>query len=253
MNEQTQLAVVEAFILASPEPIAPRKIAEVTDGLTPSKLHKTVADLNNRYMETGSSFRIREVAGGYQFYILPEFGGFLEDLFARRRKLRLTKAALETLAIAAYRQPVTKAEIEHIRGVASDGVIQNLAEKKMIVLKGRAKTAGRPLQYGTGEEFLKFFGINSLEDLPEMSELEKLVTISSEIDDSVPMLPLTQPESDQPAKLNVADGTFDPSRREAADEDENNDEAQAPETDEEEELEEAPVGELAVTGPTSTD
>ena len=109
---------------------------------------------------------------------MPEFTGFVEEMFARRRKLRLTRAALETLAIIAYQQPVTKTDIEHIRGVSSDGVIHNLLEKKMLTITGRAETVGKPLQYGTTEEFLKFFGLNRLEDLPEMSEIEELINAS---------------------------------------------------------------------------
>jgi len=169
------LSVIEALILASPEPIPGRKVAEVIDQMTVSKVGKAVADLNNRYMEAGLSFRIRELAGGYQFYITPEYTGFVDELFTRRRKMRLTRAALETLAIIAYKQPVTKSEIEHIRGVASDGVIQNLLEKSMITIRGRAETVGKPLQYGSSDEFLKFFGLNSLDDLPKMSEIEELV------------------------------------------------------------------------------
>jgi segregation and condensation protein B len=178
MEEKFRNSIVEALIMASPEPITAKKIAEMLDDLTPSKVSKTVSELNTRYMESSNSYRIREIAGGFQFYIMPEFAGFVEEMFARRRKLRLTRAALETLAIIAYQQPVTKTDIEHIRGVSSDGVIHNLLEKKMLTITGRAETVGKPLQYGTTEEFLKFFGLNRLEDLPEMSEIEELINAS---------------------------------------------------------------------------
>ena len=210
MEDNTGLSVVEALILASPEPIAARKIADVFDDLTPSKVAEAVTGLNNRYMESGSSFRIRELAGGYQFYIVPEFAGYVDELFTRRRKMRITRAALETLAIIAYRQPVTKTGVEHIRGVASDGVLHNLLEKKLITIKGRANGVGRPLLYGTTDEFLKFFGLNQLQDLPRMSEIEELIK-GSEPEDQ-PMLQLGDGESDEhPVKLNIADGTYDPS------------------------------------------
>ncbi len=210
MDQQTNHSVVEALILASPDPLPGRKVAEVSDDLTPGKVNQIVAELNNRYMESGLSFRIRQLAGGYQFYILPEYGGFVEELFARRRKMRLTRASLETLAIIAYKQPVTKAAIEHIRGVATDGVLNNLLEKSMIVLKGRAKGPGRPLQYGTGDEFLKFFGINKIEDLPHMKEIEQL--IGNREQEEQPVLPLAfRSEEEEPLKLNVADGTYVPS------------------------------------------
>lgn len=213
MNNGTEKSIVEALIMASPEPITTRKIAEVIEKMTPGKVGRAIAELNNRYMETQSCFRIRELAGGYQFYIIPEYSGYVQELFTRRRKLRLTRAALETLAIVAYRQPVTKTEIEHIRGVASDGVIHNLLSKKMISIKGRTKTIGRALQYCSTEEFLKFFGLGSLEDLPKMSEIEELLAGADGRDqaqlDLGNLLDGQEDQADE-AKLNVSDGTFDP-------------------------------------------
>lgn len=225
MDNNFKESTIEALILASPDPLPARKIAEMVDGYSPSKVNQAVASLNNRYMEGGNSFRIREVAGGYQVYIVPEFTGYVQEMFSRRRKMRLTRAALETLAIVAYRQPVTRVDIEQIRGVASDGVIHNLLEKSMITIKGRASTVGKPLQYGTTDEFLKFFGLSSLNDLPKMSEIEELV--ASEAAKSEPELELEGEKDDgdgngngngnghgdQPIKLNLADGTFDPMRR----------------------------------------
>ena len=212
MQNGTRNSVVEALILASPEPLAARKIAAVIDDMTPHKVGQAVAELNNRYMQATTAYRIRELAGGYQFYIVPEFTGYVEELFTRRRKVRLTQAALETLAIVAYRQPVTRVEIEHIRGVASDGVIRNLLEKKVITIRGRAATVGKPLQYGTTDEFLKFFGLNSLEELPKMSEIEEL--ISSREPQPQTELELENGNKDDQAgvKLNIADGTYDPDR-----------------------------------------
>ncbi|UCG60711.1 MAG: SMC-Scp complex subunit ScpB [Candidatus Zixiibacteriota bacterium] len=182
MDNNFRQSIVEALVLASPEPLPARKIAEMIEGMSPSGVSQAVAGLNTRYMESGSSFRIREIAGGYQVYIVPEFTGYVQEMFSRRRKMRLTRAALETLAIITYRQPVTRIEIEQIRGVASDAVIHNLLEKNMITIKGRAETVGKPLQYGTTDEFLKFFGLNSLEDLPRMSEIEELIASESESD-----------------------------------------------------------------------
>ncbi|UCE24868.1 MAG: SMC-Scp complex subunit ScpB [Candidatus Zixiibacteriota bacterium] len=213
MRSSFQESTVEALILASPEPLPARKIAEMIDGLTPSQVSQAVSSLNTRYMETGGSFRIREIAGGYQIYIVPEFTGYVQEMFSRRRKMRLTRAALETLAIVAYRQPVTRVEIEQIRGVASDGVVHNLLEKNMITIRGRADTVGKPLQYGTTDEFLKFFGLNSVRDLPKMSEIEEL--IASEKENNQAELALTEDSSEggRLLKLNIADGTYDPDRR----------------------------------------
>jgi segregation and condensation protein B len=208
----SQHAIIEALILASPEPLATRKITDVCEDVTPSQVTRTVAELNNRYMEMGASFRIREIAGGYQFYITPEFSGYVDDLLTRHRKLRLTRAALETLAIIAYRQPVTKTDIEHIRGVASDGVVQNLLEKKLITIKGRADSPGRALQYASTDEFLKMFGLNSLEDLPQMSEIEELLASRNNGRDDELKLGLGDEDDPVRSKLNVADGTYDPDR-----------------------------------------
>ena len=209
-------STVEALVLASPEPLPARKITQVIDDLTSSGVTRTVADLNERYAAAGTSFRIREIAGGYQFYILPEYVGFVEELFTRHRKLRLTRAALETIAIVAYRQPVTKTEIEHVRGVASDGVLHNLLDKKLVTITGRAATVGKPLQYGTTDEFLKFFGLNSLDDLPRMSEIEELVAASEPQNQTE--LRLDEAVEAMQEKLNVADGTYDPQEREQIDE-----------------------------------
>lgn len=175
MDNNNHIAVVEALILASPEPIPAKRIIESGADLTPAKVANAVMELNARYESTGSSFRIREIAGGYQYYILPDFTKYVDELFTRRRKMRLTRAALETLAIIAYKQPVTKVDVDHIRGVESDGVLHNLLEKNLVAIEGRADSVGRPLQYATTDEFLKFFGLNSLEELPEMSEIEELI------------------------------------------------------------------------------
>jgi len=206
-------SIVEALIMASPDPIPARKITEVVDETTPAGVGKIVADLNDRYLGVGSAYRIREVSGGYQFYITPEYSGYVEELFTRRRKMRLTRAALETLAIVAYRQPVTKTEIEHIRGVSSDGVLHNLLEKDMITVKGRATTVGKPLQYGTADEFLKFFGLNRLEDLPKMTEIEELVAVTEPKNQTELTLESAGSEAAEDVKLNIADSTFDPESR----------------------------------------
>ena len=215
MENGSQLSIIEALILASPEPLPARKIAGMVEGVTPSSAGRAVAQLNNRYMEAGCSFRLRELAGGFQFYIVPEFAGYVQELFARRRKMRLTRASLETLAIVAYRQPVTKSEIEHVRGVASDGVVHNLLQKKLITIRGRAKTVGKPLQYGTTNEFLKFFGLAGLSDLPKMSEIEELIAAEEPmVQTQLDLSQLSQEEATSP-KLNVADGTYNPSSDEA--------------------------------------
>lgn len=210
-------SIVEALILSSPEPLPARRITQVLTDVTPTQVTKAVEALNLRYEQAGTSFRVREIAGGYQYYVLPDYSGYVDELFTRRRKMRLTRAALESAAIVAYRQPVTKAEIEHIRGVASDAVLQNLLEKNMVTIVGRAKTVGKPLQYGTTDEFLKFFGLASLEALPRMEEIEEMLAATQSRDQTELELKDELAETALHLKLNVADGTFDPSSRDDVD------------------------------------
>jgi len=217
ITEQYRNSRIEALILASPEPLTVRKITGVMEDTGPAQVARAVSELNNGYAEHGSSFRIRMLAGGYQFYILPEYIGLIEDLFTRHRNVRLTMAALETVAIIAYRQPTTKADIEHIRGVASDGVIKTLLERNLITITGRAEGVGKPLQYGTTDEFLKLFGLASLSDLPQMEEIEQMISSAESRDQTE--LKLDPGPDGLPLKLNVADGTFDPATRLLRDDD----------------------------------
>jgi len=178
IKEENINCTVEALILAAPEPVSIKKLCEVLDELSPARIRQAVSDLNNIYMGCGNSFRIREVAGGYQIHILPDFEQPIKRLLVKQRTVRLTRAALETLAIIAYKQPVTKIEIEHIRGVATDGVLHNLLQRELIVIAGRSESPGRPLLYKTSSEFLKFFGLNRLSDLPRMDEIEEMIRMA---------------------------------------------------------------------------
>lgn len=220
ISEQYRNSRIEALILASPEPLPGRRICQVVEELTPHQVARAVAELNSSYAASGSSFRIRQLAGGFQFYILPEYVGLIEELFTRRRVARLSRAALETVAIIAYRQPTSRADIEHIRGVASDGVIRTLLERGLVTITGRASGVGKPLQYGTTDEFLKLFGLASLDDLPKMSEIEQLVSAAE--DRHQTELQLEMDAEGKLVKLNVADGTFDPERRERLDDEPGN-------------------------------
>jgi segregation and condensation protein B len=186
-NNGNRLPIVEALIMSSPDPLQAKRISDVLEGVGVAEIDDIVKELNERYEADNRAFRIRKIAGGYQFYINENFSGYVEELYTRRKNSRLTRSALETLSIIAYRQPVTKLDIEMIRGVASDSVLHTLLERKLITLAGRAQTLGRPLLYRTTDEFLKYFGLNSLEDLPKMEEIEELV--SSKDYDSQATLP----------------------------------------------------------------
>lgn len=133
------------------------------------RIEGAIDGLNAQYEATGRVFRIERVAGGYRLMTLPEYARFIAAFHGQRVQQRLSKAALETLAILAYRQPVTRAEVEGIRGVACGEVLKTLLDHRLVTIKGRAEELGRPILYGTTKHFLDTFGLGSLEDLPPVS------------------------------------------------------------------------------------
>jgi len=158
--------IVEALLVAAPGPVPARKLAEIT-GLEEGEARRLVRELKEEYDLAGRAMEIREVAGGYQMYTRPEYAPYVEKLFPERRPA-ISQAALETLAIVAYRQPITRAELESIRGVKVSGVLSHLLENKLVVEVGRKEGPGRPILYGTGREFLRYFGLNDLKELPPL-------------------------------------------------------------------------------------
>lgn len=138
-------------------------------------VRRLIDDLNAEYDETGRAFRIVEVAGGFQFATIREYGEYVALLSKEKLRRRLSPAALESLAIIAFRQPISKPEIEAIRGVNSDQVLLSLLEKTLVAITGRSESVGRPLLYGTTDEFLRIFGLNSLNELPKLREIEELM------------------------------------------------------------------------------
>ncbi len=136
--------------------------------------HELVNDINNDLSETGRPFEIIMIGGGWQYATRKEYGEIINKLDSSKHKRKLSQASLEVLSIVAYRQPVTKPELEQIRGVNSSDVINSLMDKGLVKIVGRRKTLGKPLLYGTTPEFLKAFGLNSLEDLPKLREFDEL-------------------------------------------------------------------------------
>jgi segregation and condensation protein B len=173
MERDQQRRIVEAILLATPEPISPARIAEVLPRCNPSQVRAIVRDLNEEYVERHSAFEIWEVAGGFQMRSLPEFAPYLRQLQGTR-PLRLSQAALESLAIIAYRQPVTRAEIEHVRGVDAGAVLRSLLERDLIRVAGHREVPGRPMVYATTRRFLEVFGLAKLADLPSLREVSEL-------------------------------------------------------------------------------
>jgi len=175
-EDERNRGVVEALLITSDEPLGAAKIASVLGREVGAReVRAYVDDLNAEYISTGRSFRIAEIAGGYQLMVHPEYAPWVRQLMRDKSPARLSAAALETLAIVAFKQPITKAEMEHIRGVAVDGVVRNLLEKSLVRISGRADGLGRPLLYGTTRQFLVHFGLRTLSDLPKLRELDDLL------------------------------------------------------------------------------
>lgn len=166
-----EAAVVEAILFASDSPVPASKISQVAELSGQKAVNAAVKRLNERYTEIGAAFRIEAIAGGYQLLTTPRYHDVLAKLFRAKSDSRLSQAALETLAIVAYRQPILRADIEAIRGVASGEVLRSLMDKQLVKIVGRAEVLGRPMLYGTTKRFLEVFGLKGLEDLPRVEEL----------------------------------------------------------------------------------
>lgn len=180
--DNTYNNVVEALIFASDEPIKSADIVKAIKGIDgedtdidADSVEGVVNFLNERYEETEKPFRIVRIAEGFLFGTKPEFAKYLGYLSSEKSRRRLSNSALETLAIVAYKQPITKPEIEAIRGVNIDYIMGSLLEKNLVAIQGRSETIGRPLLYGTTDEFLKYFGLNKLSDLPKPREIDEIM------------------------------------------------------------------------------
>lgn len=167
--------IVFALLFSADEPLTMRKLTSILDGTPAADIGASIEGWRKRLDDEAWSIVIEKVAGGYQLSSRAEYAPYIARLYSGRRKMRLSKAALETLAIIAYKQPITRAQIEHVRGVACGGVITNLMERALIRITGKAKVLGAPFLYGTTHEFLEYLGLNSLKDLPSMEELEEML------------------------------------------------------------------------------
>ncbi len=174
-------SVIEALIFASDEPISGQKISSIiVDNEEQIEVNeKTIADfvekLNNRYDENGLSFRIEEIAEGYTFVTQKKFHYWLSVFQHENAYRKLSQSAIESLAIVAYKQPITKPEVDQIRGVDSGYILRQLMEKALIEVSGRSDSPGKPLLYTTTKHFLKHFGINSVDELPKPREIEEIL------------------------------------------------------------------------------
>ncbi|MBX7150086.1 SMC-Scp complex subunit ScpB [bacterium] len=169
--------VVEAIVFASTEPLPIEKIVECIQREEISKATvKTAIDvLNKNYQEHGMAVRIVKIAGGFQFATHPQYDKWVARLFASKAEKKLSQSSLEVLAIVAYRQPITRSEIEKIRGVNADWTLRSLMEKNLITVVGREDAPGKPLLFGTTKQFLEHFGLDAVSELPKLKEIEDIL------------------------------------------------------------------------------
>lgn len=174
-STQPVRSAVEAVLLSVDRPVTGARLAEALGAIGLEADERSIADavrtLNEEYQETGRSFRIEPVAAGYRFMTLAEHAPAIAAFQKARSTGRLTRAGLESLAIVAYEQPITRAKLESIRGVACGEVLRTLIDRKLITIMGRAEELGRPMLYGTTRQFLDAFGLRSIKDLPSVEEL----------------------------------------------------------------------------------
>ncbi len=192
--------IIEAVLLTADVPVSPGRLLGLFTGLSGRDIRRAVDELNERYDAGEHAMRIIEISGGFQISTLKEFGPWVRK-FHDRGQVRLSQAGLETLAIIAFKQPVTRIEVDSVRGVESGGVIRTLMELNMIRLVGRSEGLGRPMLFGTTKEFMVHFGLKSLADLPKPKELEELLAAGASkatepVGDGDPQIDEADPQGD---------------------------------------------------------
>lgn len=174
MTVDTTKSVIEALLFSSDKPLTLEQIRLALDNLESGEVRRNIKELGLEYESSNRGLRIIEIAGGFQMITAPDFAPFLKKLHKGRKIEKLSRPALETLAIIAYKQPVTRFEVQSLRSVNIDGVMANLLSKDLIRVTGRKKAPGRPHVYGTTKRFLEHFGLKSLDELPKMEDFSKL-------------------------------------------------------------------------------
>jgi segregation and condensation protein B len=179
MSESEFKNIIEALIFASEEEISVKQIKEILDSenlkLSVNEIEEIINFLKEEYSSGKKGFELVNVSGGFHFVTRKEYSKFVGKLFEAKQKKRLSQSALETLSIIAYKQPITRSEIEFIRGVNVDYIVNSLLERELITIIGRADSPGRPIIYGTTKDFLKLLGLNSIDDLPKLKEINEIL------------------------------------------------------------------------------
>jgi segregation and condensation protein B len=210
MDKEQSKKIIEALLFVSDKPISIDTLKDVLKDTEPIQIRAIIEDLNGEYSSSGRSFAIKEIAGGFQMLTDPVYSRWISALY-KRPPDRLSGPSLETLAIIAYKQPLTRSQIEIIRGVNVDGVLHTLEERNLIKSRGRLDAPGRPILYGTTTEFLQHFGLKSLDELPKLKEFqesdldfvkegEKHEVISTETGKLQSQVQSAEPAAREPAK-----------------------------------------------------
>ena len=174
MEDKEIKAIIEALIFVSGEPITLNRIKDVIEGVDKKTLERLASELKDEFNNEYRGLQLVEIANGYQLTTRSEYANWIKKLNKIKVLTKLSKPAMETLAIIAYKQPIIKPEVEKIRGVDSGGVIKTLLERKLIKIIGRMDIVGKPMMYGTTPEFLQYFGLKDLTDLPTLKEFQEL-------------------------------------------------------------------------------
>ncbi len=193
LSGKTLKSVLEAILFAASEPISVKQFQTVLHGLDARVIRKGLTELCKDYQEMDRSFRLFEIANGYQICTSPHYSAWIQKFYTQQVRVTLSPSALETLAIVAYKQPVTRADVAAIRGVNSDSVLNSLVEKRLVSIAGRK--AGRSLLFSTTDEFLKQFGLKDASELPSLDEIEELLSASNGNEPPQELLPTGPEES----------------------------------------------------------
>jgi len=193
MQDSEIRKIIEALLFASPEPLTQSKVNGIFNPDTPN-LKEVVLKLNEQYVHDDHAFEINKVAGGYQLVSRQEYEHFIRKMLSKSGRISLSSAALDSLAIIAYKQPIGRYEVEAIRGVDSSGVLKTLLNRNLIKIKGRDSGPGRPLLYQTTDKFLEHFGLNRLSDMPKLKEITELMEADPTLGEQIVVFEENEPD-----------------------------------------------------------
>ena len=193
ISDEKLKSILEAILFAASEPISIDQFQSALPGIDKRAIRRGLSELCNDYEEIGRSFHLVEIANGYQICSRPEYSEWIEKFYTRQVRVTLSPSALETLAIVAYQQPVTRTDVATIRGVNSDSVLNSLLEKGLVRITGRKE--GRSLLFSTTDEFLQHFGLKDASELPSPDEIDELLSIPNGSEPPQPLLPVATEEA----------------------------------------------------------